>query len=225
MCQSVSQTGDPVPRQIYHITRKLPYAILLLDDPFAGKTFTRKEIFNPDIQSISGDALIWGVFSGDVDAPESIKELINENFASRDCSLIAYLICKAGLIDEYCAWISKIAKGESFILDSYFPASRRSLLCESMERAGFFVVNIQIQKALSRPREREKAPSGAPDGYRRYLEENYLVNEEDYLEANPDVAKAVAEGRMPGGLFHYIFYGRREGRKRAASDSGDKVET
>lgn len=35
-----------------------------------------------------------------------------------------------------------------------------------------------------------------------------------YLRQNPDVAAAVADGRIPSGYDHYMRYGRREGRNR-----------
>ncbi len=37
-----------------------------------------------------------------------------------------------------------------------------------------------------------------------------------YLRQNPDVAAAVADGRLASGYDHYIRYGRREGRNRPA---------
>lgn len=40
-------------------------------------------------------------------------------------------------------------------------------------------------------------------------------NEEAYLAKNPDVAKAVDQGIMPSGLWHYMKYGKNEGRTLA----------
>jgi len=37
-------------------------------------------------------------------------------------------------------------------------------------------------------------------------------NEQAYLAANPDVAAAVAEGRMESGYHHYMTFGQYEGR-------------
>lgn len=37
-------------------------------------------------------------------------------------------------------------------------------------------------------------------------------NEATYLSKNPDVAKAVKQGAMPSGLWHYVMYGKKEGR-------------
>src|SRR5690606_31563971 len=46
--------------------------------------------------------------------------------------------------------------------------------------------------------------------------ENQLAgdfDESDYLLANPDVARAVAEGQFRHGLEHYKLYGKAEGRR------------
>lgn len=40
-------------------------------------------------------------------------------------------------------------------------------------------------------------------------------NEEAYLAKNPDVAKAVDQGIMPSGLWHYLKYGKNENRALA----------
>jgi hypothetical protein len=52
-------------------------------------------------------------------------------------------------------------------------------------------------------------------GYRerRPRDQDYGFNERAYLRCNPDVARAVAQGRMQSGFMHYQGYGRREGRR------------
>lgn len=47
---------------------------------------------------------------------------------------------------------------------------------------------------------------------------NSLFNEKAYLQANPDVADAVAQGQLPGAWHHYMLFGEREWRK-----GGDKT--
>jgi hypothetical protein len=44
-------------------------------------------------------------------------------------------------------------------------------------------------------------------------DQEYGFNERAYLRCNPDVARAVAQGRMQSGFMHYQGYGRREGRR------------
>ena len=89
----------------------------------------------------------------------------------------------------------------------------------------FFVVDVALCNSRSHPH--EKAASNAEENCRRYLEylqKDFLVNEDDYLAANPDVAHAITRGRIPNAQYHYWNFGRREGaafdaRKIAASCS------
>ena len=45
------------------------------------------------------------------------------------------------------------------------------------------------------------------------LAERSPIDEAAYLAANPDVAQAAAEDKLPSGQFHYRFFGKREKRK------------
>lgn len=216
--RSVPQTGDPIPRSVYHISRRLPFAILAMDDPHAGKTYTINAIFNDKIKRISGDLLYYEVAAGKRGAPKAIEEIIAQNKKDLDCGYVSYLIFKNNLFNEFCAWINEIVGQEDFILDMYIPKVVRPHLSAGLEEAGYFVVNIQLQKALSRPRLKEKAPANSAYNYMRYLHREYVINEEEYLAANPDVAQALAEGKITSALAHYIFHGRNEGRKRSLKD-------
>lgn len=212
---SVAQAGDPVPRQVYHISHKLPYAILALDDPFSGKTFTIEQIFRSNIRRISGDTLYYEVANGSREAPDAIGELIKAHPQPLDCGMITCKICKEGLLAELALWLAKISAGKNFILDMFIPAPARQSLAKVMEAAGFYVVNIGLQKAASRPRALERAPHDSCWRYLKYLQKEFLINEKEYLEANPDVAQALSEGKITSALAHYIFYGKKEKRQRS----------
>lgn len=216
---SVAQAGDPVAREVYHISHKLPYAILALDDPFSGKTFTIESIFRENIKRISGDVLYYEVANGSREAPATIKEIIVNRPMPLDCGLITFLICKNGLITDLALWLAGIAGHENFILDMFMPTAVRQTLAKAFEAAGFFVVNISLQKAVSRPRALEKAPKDSCYRYLKHLQKEFLINEKEYLEANPDVAQALAEGRITSALAHYIFCGKREKRKRSPHEA------
>lgn len=51
-----------------------------------------------------------------------------------------------------------------------------------------------------------------------------MINEKDYLAANPDVAEALRAGVIRNAFEHYIFHGRAEGRKRAPDEGNEKKE-
>ncbi|GJD35381.1 hypothetical protein [Methylobacterium aerolatum] len=42
---------------------------------------------------------------------------------------------------------------------------------------------------------------------------DYAFDEQEYLRCNPDVRKAVVNGQVKSGLFHYRKVGRAEGRR------------
>lgn len=212
---SASQAGDPIPREVIHITHKLPFAILLMDNPHAGKTFTIDNIFNKEISRISGDLLYWQTAKGQRTAPEKIAPIIMEGKAKEDWGYVTYRICKDGYFEELCQWIAAVADGKDFILDMYIPASFRDELARQMEKAGFYVVCVNLQMAQTRPRAQEMAPRDSCKNYMDYLEKEYMIDEADYLAANPDVAKAVEEGKITGAFTHFICHGRLEGRPRA----------
>lgn len=213
--RSVPQAGDPIPREVYHISRKLPFAILVLDDPHAGKSFTVRQIFKPEIRRISGDVLYYAVADGTCAAPASITDIVMQNKKRMDCGSITYQIFKKGFFSDFCQWLAETGAQQDFILDMYIPGLGRRDLARYLETCGYYVVNIQLQKALSRPRAKEMAPRGSCARYMDHLRNEFMINVEDYLAANPDVAEALREGRIRSAFEHYIFHGRAEGRKLA----------
>lgn len=50
-----------------------------------------------------------------------------------------------------------------------------------------------------------------------------IFNETEYLQANPDVAAAVKEGKFRSGREHYEMYGAREGRLFCKTSREDMV--
>ncbi|MBD5627778.1 MAG: methyltransferase domain-containing protein [Desulfovibrio sp.] len=222
--RSVPQAGDPIPREVYHISHKLPYAILALDDPHAGKSFTVREIFRPGIRRISGDMLYYEVADGSREAPPAVTETVLDNRVDMDCCAITCQVFKKGLFREFCQWLAETAGQEDFILDMYMPAPVRPAVAGFLESRGYYVVNVQLQKALSRPRAREMAPRGSCGRYMEHLRREFMINEEDYLAANPDVAEALRAGHIRSAFEHYIFHGRAEGRRRAPEGKNEGRE-
>lgn len=223
--KSVPQAGDPIPRHVYHIARKLPYATLLLDDPFAGKTQTIKSVFREDMKVISGDRLYHAARNGDKAVPPEIMAIISSQRGMLDCGQITYQICKAGVLAALCQWIVETAGNQDFILDMYIPEGARSKVADYMEKAGYYVVNVSLQKAFSRPRAKERPKNDIGWLYLKHLADEFIVDEEAYLAANPDVAKGIQAGIVTSGQAHYILYGRAEGRKRKPADNSQDSQS
>lgn len=213
--RSVSQIGDPVPRWVYHISHKLPVAILLLDDPHAGKTSISKHIFKDEIMKISGDTFFYEIYTDQRTAPSEITAIIKNEKMHRNWGHVAWEICQSGLLPQLCQSIVADIGHNDFILDMFIPRSDRGKLCNILEEMGYYVVDVQLQKARSHPRMKEKAPTGSCKKYFEHLHQEFVIDEKEYLAANPDVARAVAVGSFPNGQTHYLYYGKKEGRMRA----------
>ena len=184
--RSVAQAGDPIPREVYHISHKLPYAILALDDPHAGKSFTVGEIFKLGIRRISGDVLYYEVAHGTRTAPAAVTSIVLANKTDMECCAITCQIFKQGLFREFCQWLADTAGQKDFILDMYIPSPVRQAVATFLESRGYYVVNVQLQKAASRPRAKERAPRGSCARYMDHLRREFMIDEEEYLAANPD---------------------------------------
>lgn len=234
---SAPQAGDPIPRYVYHIRNRLPLAILFMDAPHSGKSTISSSIFAKDIKRISGDLLFYGIRDGIQPAPPQILDIIKEcsegetiNFSpiaisdeayikkcsegkAINCAAVIYQICRRGLIYEICDIIQSIADNRDFILDMYVTSICRNKMRSYWEENGYFVVEASLRHARANPHADEECGREVYERYMQYLQKACLINEKEYLEANPDVAQAVRRGKIPSGVFHYWNMGRKEGRK------------
>ena len=122
-------------------------------------------------------------------------------------------ICHKGLLPDLIALFLAMAEGKDFVLDHYVPPRFREDVHALLHESGYFVVDVNLHEAANPPWTRTRPPFKQYAAYTRYLEERYAINEEEYLAANPDVARAVAEGKLPSGRFHYMYFGKKENRK------------
>lgn len=209
---SVSQEGDPVPRSIYHISRKLPVAALLMDTPHSGKSAIALALFKPELKLISGDAIYLEILRGQCEAPVEIARVVRDwsNGSELNCAAITYHLCKLAMLPQLCELILAKVKDADFVLDMYVTPPCREAMRDWWASKGFFVADVTLRNAKAR---REDAGDLKDcDRYMEFLSHDFLINETDYLAANPAVAKAVAEGKMPSAQYHYWHFGRRENR-------------
>lgn len=212
--KSVAQAGDPLPREVFQIRAKLPVAILLMDMPYSGKTALSESVIREDIQRVSGDALYYDIMRGRRQAPGEIVAIIQSLSAGKDlnCAAVTWKIGSGKLLPKLCEVIQSITGMADFVLDMYISPPYREQMRVWWEARGFFVVDLAIYHARSHPHSQEIAEADICQRYMDYLKHDFLVNEADYLAANPDVARAVAQGRMPSAQAHYWYFGRRENR-------------
>lgn len=218
IAQSVSQEGDPIPRHIFHLRHKQPVAVLFMDTPHSGKTTISSSLFRPDLFRVPGDRVYYEIMTGARAAPEAIKTIINEWRTGNvpNCAAITFKICRSGLLGELCEIIKTEIGDRDFILDMYVSPPCRENIRAWWEANGFFVVDVALYNSRLHPH--AKIASNAEEncrGYLEYLQKDFLINEADYLAANPDVAREIARKRIPSAQYHYWNFGRKEGRPLA----------
>lgn len=212
---SVPQAGDPLPRYVYHIQHAKPLAILFLDAHYTGKTRVASKIINPSIPRISGDAIYYKIANKEIAAPSALSDLVQSVGQTKhiNSSLLTKNICEAGLLSQLVMLYLGLAGQKDFILDTFVPVEYQLELCEVIEREGYFVVDVNLYPERKDPWPRMRPPYSQYSAYMEDLSRLASVDEEEYLAANPDVAQAVADGKIPSGQFHYWAFGKREKRK------------
>jgi len=212
---SVEQAGDPLPRHVYHVYNALPLAVLFMDGHYSGKTRTVETMIKPGIPRLSGDALYHRIAGSALEAPAELAALVRPVPGSRhiDSAAITQAVCASGLLPQLAGVYIQCAGNKDFILDSYLPDAYQPELADILAEAGFFVINVSLRGVREQAWTRQRPPFAGYEAYMDSLTERSRIDEEAYLAANPDVAQAVAEGKLPSAQSHYRFFGRRENRK------------
>lgn len=213
--KSVPQAGDPTPRHVIHVQHKKPCAVLLLGPHYSGKSSLVSEIIAPNLTRISGDTFFGRVAAGQIYVEESLAALIHYLPGSTllNCAAIMTKICQKGLLPTLVNAISQQVNKSDFVFDAYIPADYHAVAVGLFEEQGFFVVQVSSMSCHQYSWILERADSSSHDRYQRYLEKKFHIDEEAYLHANPDVAAAVAAGKIPSGAWHYLYFGRKEKRR------------
>lgn len=215
IAQSAQQAGDPIPRYVYHVYHKRPYAVTMLDGHYTGKTTTAEALLRPEIRRIPGDALYAEIANGKRAVSAALGEAVAFVPGTRrmDSAGVTFALCEKGLLPALLDVVLEIAGGEDFLLDHFIPSPHRNAAREHLNANGYYVVDLSLHEAENPPWTRQRPPFEQYGKYTRYLEKRYAVDEGEYLAANPDVAQAVAEGKIPSGRYHYLYFGRKENRK------------
>ncbi|CCO25529.1 class I SAM-dependent methyltransferase [Maridesulfovibrio hydrothermalis] len=139
--ESAPQIGDPIPRSVFHIRKKKPYAFFLMQDSGAGKTTIRNTVFHEQ-KIISGDALILDIASGRQHCDLELQKLISNmvNPAKIDMSIRS--IFSSQWWRSYLEVVLSISNGDTFVYDGYIPSSYHELVIAFFQANGFFPVNL-----------------------------------------------------------------------------------
>ena len=205
------QAGDPIPRYVVHISHKKPVAILLLGPSYSGKSFLAKTVFRNDLPIISGDVCLHELASGARRCSDKLAGfLLGKNVAN--CALVMQELCTAGLVGQYADTVLQMSSGRDFVYDGFIPEAFHLEFMEHLHKNGIYVLDMAVYSARRSPRSLPAPSEETLLRFVEYLKGRFGFDEEAYLAANPDVAKAVATKAMHSGFNHYVFFGRRENR-------------
>lgn len=141
MGESSLQIGDPIPRSVFHVRKKKPYAFLLMQDPGAGKTTIRNTLFHEQ-KIISGDALILNIASGKLHCEKNFQEFIANGLNTAKIDMMVRSIFSSQWWRSYLETVLSISSKSTFVYDGYIPASYHEIVTEFFQANGFFPVNL-----------------------------------------------------------------------------------
>lgn len=147
MGPSVTQAGDPVPRHVIHISRRMPVAYLLLQPPAYGKTSIAQRLFSAaQVPVVSGDQQIGLVAQGKASASPALKKLIDASYTPFTIDQVVKDIFNQGLgSDLVSLWIAAASKAD-FALDVYVPGEYHSTVQEIIREAGYLPVGMSWER-------------------------------------------------------------------------------
>src|SRR5690606_1743816 len=147
MGKSVSQDGDPVARQVVHVSRRRPLAYLLMQPPAYGKTTISDGLFPAaGVPVVSGDRLIADVAEGRVEAPRKLGNAVSHHYSPFRIDEAVQRVFEGGAgIDLVRLWTAQ-ADGRDFALDAYVPPERHAQVEEALVELGYLPVRLDWER-------------------------------------------------------------------------------
>jgi SAM-dependent methyltransferase len=144
MGPSVSQTGDPVPRHVFHIRRRKPVAYLLMQPPGYGKSTIARSLFKAaGVTVVSGDQLIHHVARGKLAASPELTHLISSDFSSLRIDQAIARVLADGRGAELIMFMLAHGVGKDFALDAFIPAHLHQQVEDLARDAGYMPVVLK----------------------------------------------------------------------------------
>jgi SAM-dependent methyltransferase len=143
--KSVGQGGDPIPRHVVHIKKRLPVAYLLMMPPSYGKTSLAKGVFSKaGVKVAGGDTLLTDIAKGDKPCSPKLRSVVARHFesASFDRAKVMKDIFDSNLGDDFIdAWASLHGPVDT-AFDCFVPPQFHGNTVNRLRALGYFPVSL-----------------------------------------------------------------------------------
>ena len=141
MGPSVDQAGDPIARQVVHISRRRPLAYLLMEPPGYGKSSIASRLFEPaGVRVVSGDQSIAAIAKAQLEAPAALHGAISEDYSPFRLDQVIARVFERGLGGDLVDVWTRIAGPGDFALDMFIPLEHQPLVTRQLAQRGYLPV-------------------------------------------------------------------------------------
>jgi len=147
MGRSVTQDGDPVARHVVHISRRRPFAFLMMQPPAYGKSSIAERLFAAaGVPVVSGDQQVALIAQGKVAASDRLRAAAARDYSPFRIDETIDRIFEADLGAELAQVWAAQAQRQDFVLDMYVPQAYQPLVEQALADLGYLPVQLQWQR-------------------------------------------------------------------------------
>nr|AHN97892.1 methyltransferase type 11 [uncultured bacterium lac146] len=141
---SVTQSGDPVPRSVMHVRHRRPVAYLLMEASGSGKSTMARHLFrSAGVPVVSGDRLIDRTARDKLDAGPALTAAIRRpDYDNARVDVVVRRIFESRLADAYVDLILRYAGTGDFALDGYVPPEHHEAVARRLTEKGYVPVRL-----------------------------------------------------------------------------------
>lgn len=148
MGPSIPQDGDPVSRHVVHVSRRRPFAYLLMQPPAYGKTTISDGLFRAaGITVLSGDGLVAALAQGRLEAPRKLVDTVRHSYSPFRIDEVVRRVFESGAGADLVRLWSDQACGKDFALDAYVPLEQHSEVESMLADLGYLPVRLDWERA------------------------------------------------------------------------------
>ncbi|MFW7379733.1 MAG: class I SAM-dependent methyltransferase [Oligoflexus sp.] len=167
---SVMQDGDPIPRYVYHIRHRRPYAYLLMKPSAYGKSTISRFLFQSRaIKLISGDFTISQIKEGKIKVSRALKRMVDAEYSSQTIGVLMEKLFQSSIWKDFFEVFLDQGQLGDLAVDSYVPEKHHKEVRQFFEDAGYMPIMLNWEALGSLPMDPQKAQSRANE-YQQHLQ-------------------------------------------------------